>query len=882
MASLALGAVGAVVGSAIGGPGGAAWGWNIGVTLGGVLFPPKLGEQNLGKLDDLRLSGSGYGAMIPQVWGRVRIGGNVIWTTDLKENIQKTKQKSKGGGGQTVNNYTYSASLAIAVCKGPATVKRIWAEDLLLYDDDVIPSTKYDITLYSGNESQNPDPLMESIIGSGWVPAYRGLCYVVFEDLLLTDWGNRIPNFTFEISTGTQTVHSVLDDLCEQVGIDESDTEFTDTDTTVQGFVLAQRAAVRDIIDPLLRVYAIDLTEFGGKINAIRRGGASVATIPESDLGAVAGNTNSQDFMSTRVLMDTDLPYRLDLTYFSFDRLYQQMTQSAVRQTKGLISEATTINSLLVLSDDLARQTAERLIYSSWLERYTFQFSLPAKYYRLGPGDVILMPVNGVLTRTRIISRDAGLFGELRFNATLDESDVLTQYASGESSSVIIPPLQAVVDTHFKVWSCPILREEDRTYPGFYVAATGPNQWKGCIVYYSTDNGATWIEGGTITDRSVIGETTNALADGTDPLEVDTVNTLSVALTDTGTLESTAQTNVDAGQNASLVGNEVLGFRTATLTGSLEYDLTNLTRGFKDTDMTGHANGEMFVLLEETVIRVEVGWSLVGQTLRVKCVSDGQTLGAVTDYQEVTICNPSLVQSGGRSETWIVQSADDHLSNSDKTYTRDLQYEAKEGTIWLSIRRLMKTFSSVGTLTVDDTGKQKRVIITVDDALEEGDEIGLWYVQKDSSVLAMKKDSFTVSVAGDQSITIPETPLQGSVRVWLREYRLRNQSFTVDNDTISIINGDLDIQPGDLIHYVYIPSSAPVASYNEDALAGVNGQSVYNAGAAAIQVGGEYSFIADVGGRIDPNATMDASGAVTLTVDMTDSDGIPVTIRRYT
>lgn len=891
MASLVLGAVGAVVGSAVGGPTGAAWGWNIGVTLGGVLFPPKLGEQDLGKLDDLKLSGSGYGAMIPQVWGKVRIGGNVIWTTNLTQHVQRKKQKSKGGGGQTTQTYSYTASFAVAVCRGPATVKRIWAEDILIYDASASPESKYDITLYEGNETQTPDPLMTSIIGAGLVPAHRGLCYIVFEDLLLTDWGNRIPNLSFEVETDAQTVETILSDLSTQSGILPGDMDYTTATDVVDGFVLAQRASVRDVIDPLLRIFATDITEFGGQVKTIKRGSAPVFTLTEDEIGAVStNNTEAFDRVSTRVVMDTDLPSRLDLTYFSSSRLYQQMTQSSVRQTKGLVDEATTINSLLVLTENLARQVAERLIYTTWLERTTFQFALGPKFMRLGPGDIVLMPINGQQTRVRIVSRDAGLFGELRFSGTLDESDVLTQTASGGTSPVVIPPLQTLVDTHFKAWSCPIMRDMDRDFPGFYVAATGPNQWHGCTVYYSTDLGVTWIEGGTITDRSVIGETVNALPDGTDPLEVDTLSTLQVTLTDTGELESTSQPNVDSGENASLVGDEVLGFRTATPTGALDYDLTNLTRGFRNTDMTGHVIGERFVVLEETAIRVEVPWSLVGTTVRVKCVSDGQALGSVSYYQDVLICNPTAVNIGGRMESWIVEASDSHLSNSDRTYTRDLTYNAQAGTLWLAVRGLMRHFATRATLSLDGFGNPKTVSITFPAGQEfaTDDEIGIWYFELGSPILAMKKVKFTVTVAGNQIITIPEIPVKGSLRVWVRERWIKKESFNVPvgTDQLTITNGTMDIQPGDFVEYAYIPSSAPVTNYFEDLLFGVDGQQAYDAIDVPVIIGAERSYIIDVGGRIDPDATIGDDGGgfikrVTLAVDMTSSSGIPVTIRRY-
>ena len=44
-----------------------------------------------------------------------------------------------------------------------------------------------------------PDPKIEAVEGSGNAPAYRGIAYVVLEDLPLGQFGNRIPQFSFEV-----------------------------------------------------------------------------------------------------------------------------------------------------------------------------------------------------------------------------------------------------------------------------------------------------------------------------------------------------------------------------------------------------------------------------------------------------------------------------------------------------------------------------------------------------------------------------------------------------------------------------------------------------------------------------------------------------------
>ena len=49
-----------------------------------------------------------------------------------------------------------------------------------------------------------PDPKIEAVEGAGQVSAYRGIAYVVFEDLSMGQFGNRIPQFTFEVMRPAQ------------------------------------------------------------------------------------------------------------------------------------------------------------------------------------------------------------------------------------------------------------------------------------------------------------------------------------------------------------------------------------------------------------------------------------------------------------------------------------------------------------------------------------------------------------------------------------------------------------------------------------------------------------------------------------------------------
>jgi len=209
-----------VAGYAIAGP----YGGIIGGFIGGIvdrkwLFPQKVEGPRLG---DLKIQISSYGQPIKEVWGTMRIAGNVIWADEIKE-----YDSSEGGGcfgGPEQISYSYSCSFAVGVCTGEIeSISRIWADTECIYDArppdyDTLPRPRdpdaptgkaprrggvtipEDLPdIYAGTETQGPDPTIEAVEGLGNVPGFRGLAYIVFKGFPLADYGNRIPNMTFEV-----------------------------------------------------------------------------------------------------------------------------------------------------------------------------------------------------------------------------------------------------------------------------------------------------------------------------------------------------------------------------------------------------------------------------------------------------------------------------------------------------------------------------------------------------------------------------------------------------------------------------------------------------------------------------------------------------------
>ena len=197
------GIVGGAIGFLVGGPGWALRGAQIGMMAGGLIDPPKGPVINGPRLDDLSVQTSTYGAFIPRVYGSVAISGNVFWLKGnaLTEVKTTTTTGGKGGPVQTTNTWSYYASFAVGLCEGPIDgVRRIWIGGQLWYDAgagdiaSVIASNQKAelFTLYRGTDTQTADPLIQADHGVANVPAYRGLAYLVFDNLPLEKYGNSL------------------------------------------------------------------------------------------------------------------------------------------------------------------------------------------------------------------------------------------------------------------------------------------------------------------------------------------------------------------------------------------------------------------------------------------------------------------------------------------------------------------------------------------------------------------------------------------------------------------------------------------------------------------------------------------------------------------
>ncbi len=211
MAALVLGIAGTAIGPSLFGAGFSVLGATLtGAEIGGALgslagslidaaIAPGTHISRTGsRLSDVNIQASTEGAPVLRAYGRVRAAGQLIWASRFKETKTTTTTSGGGKGGPsasvTQTDYSYAISFAVGLCAGQISkLGRVWA------DGSLIDLSQYTTRLYVGSETQTPDPLIEETEGAGNTPAYRGLAYLVFEDLPLAGFGNRIPQMQFEI-----------------------------------------------------------------------------------------------------------------------------------------------------------------------------------------------------------------------------------------------------------------------------------------------------------------------------------------------------------------------------------------------------------------------------------------------------------------------------------------------------------------------------------------------------------------------------------------------------------------------------------------------------------------------------------------------------------
>lgn len=583
-------------------------GWNafwsgVAAMAGSVIDQSLFGtsfNQEGPRLDDLRLQTSTFGANIPKIYGTVRTDCNVIWGTNYVEHVTTEKQgggKGGGGGGVTTTSYTYSVSFAVGICQGPISgIGRAWA------DGKLIDLSKHDYTLYYGTETQTPDPFIEGIEGSGNVPAYRGLAYIVFKNFYVTDYGNRIPNLSFEVTHSTTDLKTIVEEISLDAGLEEIEFDASGIqDITIPGYITSGEKTRRSQIEQLQLLYVFDGIEKNGQAVFKQRDFSKVIAVPLEAMGVSEGTSDAESYTVTR-MDERELPARLTVKYLSADKDYQQGVMTAFRQLTQSRNEKT-IDAAFVLGDAKAKSLADTRLYEAWVGRTKYEFSLGSAYAHILPGDILELNLASERKALVAVSKISyGKPGIIKIQAESTYASTYTVVTRDVDPEPEVQPAPAATAITVDFLDIPQLPGDvGATEDTMYVAATA-SVYYGASVFRSNDNGLTYSLNLYRIPLATMGVTSSALGNGPTAFW-DYANTLDVVLS-SGTLESRQALDVLNGFNAALVGNEIIQFRTAILIAPNTYRISGLLRGRLGTEqkMSGHGIGERFVLLSSSTL----------------------------------------------------------------------------------------------------------------------------------------------------------------------------------------------------------------------------------------------------------------------------------------
>ncbi|AYO85899.1 phage tail protein [Methylobacterium brachiatum] len=641
----------------------------------------------------LQVQTSSSALPIPIVYGTNRIAPNVIWSDGFQTHAQRKKHAGgKGGGGRSVTGYTYSTWIMFGLAEGP-----IQGIGEVFNGQSVTPFPTNFLSLISGATPQQP-----------WAPAmarypaaalpYNGTAYLAspYFDLgssatiasIAFEVVGRLAGTAGPLGQDADPAAMISDFLTNaQYGVGFPAAALSGAalfgasgDASYQTYCAALGLGLSPALTDAETANAILSRWLKLTNSAAVWSGALLKIVPYGDQ-AVTGTTPSgatvtyvptitpvydltdDDFLfadgEDPVRIARSDPYGLpnvqrvecsDRSHGYSSTTVEARDQGAIERYGLKVGGTITAREICALST--GRLVAQLALQRTLYIRNTFAFRLSWEFCLLEPMDIVTLT-------------DAGLGlarAPVRITAIEEDEDgLLTVTAEEFPRGTATAPAYSVVGATGTgidrgkapaAVNAPLIFEPPAALtagvPQVWVAASGANAdpfWGGANVWVSRD-GATFVEVGTITDtarQGVLSADLPAPA-GANP---DRGNTLWVDLARSGgTLASGTEADARNAVTLALVGQELVSYATATLTGSHAYGLTYLERGLYGSPAGAHPAGMPFTRLDEAVFRYSVPAAYIGATLTVKLQSFNIFGGAVQDLATCAAYTVTPIGSG--------------------------------------------------------------------------------------------------------------------------------------------------------------------------------------------------------------------------------------------
>ena len=621
---------------------------------------------------------------MPIVWGMSKIAPNVIWYNAFQSHAVAAGGGGGGGKGGFFNSnnngqvqYTYTASVIMALCEGPITgIAQIWR------GQSIYTLSSLGLSLALGTTPQAVWSYLTANYPSQAL-AYQGTSYVFAANYNLTD-SATLDNHNFEVQG--QRYHSgfgplgsmpdadpsqcVLDFLTNaQFGVgfpsgSYDPSTLSGTASSYQTYCQAAGLALSPALTDQEQASSILSRWLQLTNTAAVWSNGWLRFIPYGDLPIIGnGTTFTPNVTPVYDLSDDDYiteanadplqvtrsdPYaaynvwRLEVADRS--NAYNLTTvesrdQNAIELYGMRIAPTVTAHEICdtgigLISGQLGLQ---RSVYI----RNTYKFRLSWEYCLLDPMDLVtvtdaILGLSKQAIRITEIEEDDNGYLEVTAEefplgvATATLYDTVSSGGTAANRNVVPasvnPPIfytpPATVNSSVQNNTNPAGATVSNTY--VWIALSGgttliadPN-WGGAVVNVSLDN-RTFAVVGTIRGPAKMGVLTGNMS--TSVMSPDTTDTLAVDLTESAGVipPSISTTDAQVGANTlCLVDSELMSYKTATLTATSKFSCTSLFRGLYGTSQVSHSTNAPFALMDSAIFRYQLPAQYVGQTLIFK------------------------------------------------------------------------------------------------------------------------------------------------------------------------------------------------------------------------------------------------------------------------
>lgn len=410
------------------------------------------------------------------------------------------------------------------------------------------------------------------------------------------------------IAAQAAKLRDIVTEECALAGISSGDLDLTElVNSDVRGYRVSQAGSVRSVLEQLQAAFPFDVIQSGYKLRFKSRGGASVLTVPESDLGAHTGNDIPSRFMLTTE-MPSQVPAKVTFNFLNADREYDPDEQSAAFTAQD-VKDSYTVSLPLVMTPTEALQAADVLLKKEQRERTTAgTFWLPPAddYRKLEAADVIDVIAQGRTHTLRLTKVTQLPDGRVECDGKLTSS---AAYASAAQAQPSLATGQTLVplagSSELLLLDIPRI-VSDQDVPGISLGMYGfTDGWPGGVALRSDDSGETYNSIVAFSAKTEAFTASNALA-AHNGYALDASSILTVTPDWTGAdLFSITESQLYANGNIAAYGAEgrweIVCFKTATASGS-DYVIRDFLRGLFGTEWaTGlHVAGDRLVMLDLT------------------------------------------------------------------------------------------------------------------------------------------------------------------------------------------------------------------------------------------------------------------------------------------